>query len=1257
MITINSISFSNSLRPSQPTTNYLLGNAGDVIVATINLTTTQALNDFYFYVNSIPNEQQIYSDALSTEIFDSAFNSLTNNLSKFYVRSGSSINTTNKTADNTLSIVVNDLGGLDYEIVHTFVLAPILREDDLVNETFETPSYYQTTGLKYVLKIESFNGGDVLEDTNGVNLEESGVIKNGRVGGWGSALGIGAINYTTTINPVIDNININSDITLSAQIKKESGNWLVSDIISYRIQRIQPTTDFNPSLTLLENTKYDYVTHNVEDAPQNGTNNYLLNCSSQINASDNTLLDLTFTIASQYASEFALFFAASDDLANLNHQNTLPTFGTASLQADDSQVEFTNYAGFQNNAKIGFINWYNQTFVYEGFNHLRAYRKDDNEVFFGVKINQPVANLPPERQTAGLSNALRGGVTNIATVTLTDINTPFPFTINLGDSIAIQYFRNGWFTDIVVVDTLVENNTLLIGFEGTPKFSGIPNSNAIGTPIFARLRNITIDSATIEIGQQTPNTGFPDNSNFPSDGSGSQSGGTLQQDVGVIKLDCGFKDLDTGVYLSNERFDFDFSTELPFTLDRGYIRKDDNPKKYIQVAFVGDRYQFRYGFNVGAEFLESSNIVFEANVNFTDINGFAVRNTIRSPKLEIGQYDTTQNTVAEPQVLPVEPLQTKFYIVDDTNTPNFLNEFDSIVAGQNMLVETTFEDNNLNDLQANEADLAGYFALTVPSEIKEQERYFFSTYESEPTTPFESINGYTAGLVKVTKIDIKTVKISAIINYDRLKAAFPNDNNICVVSRIDRLQPESNPFYRELHFHFTQPNGTQLITNAVSDNLIQQKWFSDGNTINSDFRFKINPTGVTDLNDASWNLIPYLSVAQFESESILTGYTIRVEYIGLGTQTDILGKVEYISLIPTVSPFVGTHTRLAQTASNDFMAFYTEDLTLTEFTATNTNRLHNVRTDSELLASSDLTVFDSYNITNLNANLAGSIQKYAHFFLEPTTLNDTITTVKGNFGSANREVIEYVTGSKRLGYPVIGNGTNPPAINFDRTNDRALAIDANVTSFMNIWTMAPGERRTVVIRSRNLGANNIAFEVGRGGISGDNSGGLFGDRIGYGQTSFVRFEAYLPIISDLGVKTIVWHIERPPAFDGSPITDYISAWINGRKVRDIEFINTLNNLNQDTCNSNLIGVTASAISAPSASPLATEYVAFFNGFLNEEEIRRISVGGKNEVFNLSPRYAWDFSQIVNTNEVPHVGVLSAPNLALVNHTNIVGNLF
>ena len=44
-------------------------------------------------------------------------------------------------------------------------------------------------------------------------------------------------------------------------------------------------------------------------------------------------------------------------------------------------------------------------------------------------------------------------------------------------------------------------------------------------------------------------------------------------DATFVSLNCGFKDLNTNQFLTNEAFNFDFTTTLPLVVDRGYIRK------------------------------------------------------------------------------------------------------------------------------------------------------------------------------------------------------------------------------------------------------------------------------------------------------------------------------------------------------------------------------------------------------------------------------------------------------------------------------------------------------------------------------------------------------------------------------------------------------------------------------------------------------------------------------------------------------------
>lgn len=271
MITVNSISFSNSLRPSQPTTNRLVGNAGDVITVSMIITTENTLGDILFNFNCVPNSQQIYASSLDGGIFQSAFNSLTNNAQQLYFENGTlSIPVVPKSFDSTTSFIVTATGNQnEHSIVHTFRLAPFLRENELDNNIFLNPNYYSGTGLKHIFKIDSQIDGDFIESTDEVNLETLGIIKNGNVSGWGSSLGTGAINYELLSTVSLIDTNIDSITTHTVKIKKNTGVWSTSDLISYRLQSINETSSYNFANSLLQNIKFDSVTHNVFQS-QNG---------------------------------------------------------------------------------------------------------------------------------------------------------------------------------------------------------------------------------------------------------------------------------------------------------------------------------------------------------------------------------------------------------------------------------------------------------------------------------------------------------------------------------------------------------------------------------------------------------------------------------------------------------------------------------------------------------------------------------------------------------------------------------------------------------------------------------------------------------------------------------------------------------------------------------------------------------------------------------------------------------------------------
>lgn len=436
--------------------------------------------------------------------------------------------------------------------------------------------------------------------------------------------------------------------------------------------------------------------------------------------------------------------------------------------------------------------------------------------------------------------------------------------------------------------------------------------------------------------------------------------------------------------------------------------------------------------------------------------------------------------------------------------------------------------------------------------------------------------------------------------------------------------------------------------------------FIGGGFSTNDFTFRVG-AGNFNAFDNSWGAFSDLTFAQFAALPILSGQFVRVQYNGSTTQTDISAYIECSISDTPVNPKTVTGGINSQTAANDFLFWTGLNMTYTNLTYSSgaANVFSNKRTPAELAASSDLTDYVSgRTAADYTVAVPNNINP-SHFFLERTNTNTlTYKLTVNQFENANIEIGNAATPLTNFAYPVTGNGVNPTAINFDRINDNATAISQAVTDFIGrIKDWALGTKRTFVFRINTMGSPTYSFGVGRATqatfIGGSNL--IFSNAGGLSNSVYYTPPAFNWL--DNKVSTFIYVVERTAELGtGVPSSNFIDSWINGRKQLVLSDVrNSLTNPSQ--IGDNTIGTYSYVSVANSRHPKAQEFCAFFDRELTLDEIRRVSVGSKNECFVLNPEYAWDYSQIVNGNEIPHVGTQAAPNLVITNHTNTVGNLF
>ena len=252
--------------------------------------------------------------------------------------------------------------------------------------------------------------------------------------------------------------------------------------------------------------------------------------------------------------------------------------------------------------------------------------------------------------------------------------------------------------------------------------------------------------------------------------------------------------------LESYQINADDLTNGTYTIERNFNLLPNDVRKNILVVndFVGN-YGFIYPFQILQEWV-GLDIVQETISVFNQTNAIGVvqfSNNWLSPVFELGNYDITKNDILEPQIV-APPSKIQYF--DETGT----TEVGKILKNEVTLVVATFEEDNLNDFEADPISpftyvdnvfvdnyLCGYFGLNTDSN-SQGNYYRFHNMRDNEQSPFVSIQaGYFAQL---ERLDIDTAKLTAKIDYDLVKEYFGEDFEcLKVTARIDKMQDAALP--------------------------------------------------------------------------------------------------------------------------------------------------------------------------------------------------------------------------------------------------------------------------------------------------------------------------------------------------------------------------------------------------------------------------------------------------------------------------------
>jgi hypothetical protein len=242
-------------------------------------------------------------------------------------------------------------------------------------------------------------------------------------------------------------------------------------------------------------------------------------------------------------------------------------------------------------------------------------------------------------------------------------------------------------------------------------------------------------------------------------------------------------DLSTGTY----------AKERIFNLLTGDTRKN------IVVIDNGDgTYDFTYPFQITETMLNATNVVHETLATFTQdtaVGDISFTNNWISPTFNIGNYDQTKNGGGDPQVT-APPSNIKYYTEDG------LTEVGRILNTGKTLVVATFEEDNLNDFNANPAApftypdntpldnyLTAYFGLNDNNNAQGT-YYRFHNLRDNEQSPFEQVPSLGGSyFARLERLDIDTAELTALLDSDKIKQKFGEDFEcLKVTARLDRIQ-------------------------------------------------------------------------------------------------------------------------------------------------------------------------------------------------------------------------------------------------------------------------------------------------------------------------------------------------------------------------------------------------------------------------------------------------------------------------------------
>jgi len=261
------------------------------------------------------------------------------------------------------------------------------------------------------------------------------------------------------------------------------------------------------------------------------------------------------------------------------------------------------------------------------------------------------------------------------------------------------------------------------------------------------------------------------------------------------------------------------NSQLPIVEPTNY-NINEVGRENIQVTYfnTSDYYSIIYPFQIKEFWTAKTDIRVVLTMDY-ELEGVSDSTVIKSPPFRLGTYDQTKNSDTEPQVLAKFDEKIKLMSEDGSININQLN------LGSSIRLVAEFEDKNTltNSLQVEESELTGYFGISQPQQSGNL-HYVTKEFGTLGSTFYKNIDGSTSPACKITKLDVKTAKVEAIVDVDELVNILGESDNYNIVCRLDKKEAAFLTV-DQYTFIFNQ-NTSQSYEYTLDSDLLKQAFLS-----------------------------------------------------------------------------------------------------------------------------------------------------------------------------------------------------------------------------------------------------------------------------------------------------------------------------------------------------------------------------------------------------------------------------------------------